>query len=309
MNISIIIPAYNEESTIASVILDFNHYYPEAKIYVIDNNSTDKTKEKIHEVINSKNTNTYYIFEPQKGKGAAIRKAFQIVDTEIIVIVDADSTYSAKDLPGMISYFVENNVDILVGDRLSSGQYYEENKRIFHGFGNNLVRDTINFLYSSKISDPMSGYRILSKKFKNNYTILYNGFELETDMTIHALDKNLIIHEVPIEYKDRPAGSYSKLSTYRDGLKVILVIFNLFRYYKPFHFFIYISIFLIVLSLLSGLLPVLDFINYGYVHHVPLAILASSIFILSMLIAVCGLILDAIARNNKIMFYKSWNDV
>ena len=309
MNISIIIPAYNEESTIAAVMLDFYCYCPEAKIYVIDNNSTDKTKDKIHETINLNTINAHYIFESHKGKGAAIRKAFQIVDSEIIVIVDADSTYSAKDLPGMISYFISNNIDLLVGDRLSTGQYYEENKRIFHGFGNNLVRDTINFLYNSKINDPMSGYRILSKKFKNNYTILYNGFELETDMTIHALDKNLIIHEVPIEYKDRPAGSYSKLLTYRDGLKVILVIFNLFRYYKPFHFFIYISIFLTFLSLLSGILPVLDFINYGHVYHVPLAILASSIFILSMLMAVCGLILDAIARNNKIMFYKAWNDV
>ena len=308
MNISIIIPAYNEESTIASVMIDFNHYCPDAKIYVIDNNSNDKTKERIFEVINSKNINAYYIFEEQKGKGAAVRKAFQIVDSEIIVIVDADSTYSAKDLPGMISYFMDNKIDILVGDRLSSGQYYEENKRIFHGFGNNLVRDTINFLYNSKINDPMSGYRILSRKFKNNYTILYNGFELETDMTIHALDKNLVIHEVPIDYKDRPAGSYSKLSTYRDGLKVIFVIFNLFRYYKPFHFFTYISLFLTSLSFLSGILPVLDFINYGYVYHVPLAILASSIFILSILMAVCGLILDAIARNNKIMFYKTWND-
>ena len=308
MNISIIIPAYNEESTIASVMIDFNHYCPDAKIYVIDNNSNDKTKERIFEVINSKNINAYYIFEEQKGKGAAVRKAFQIVDSEIIVIVDADSTYSAKDLPGMISYFMDNKIDILVGDRLSSGQYYEENKRIFHGFGNNLVRDTINFLYNSKINDPMSGYRILSRKFKNNYTILYNGFELETDMTIHALDKNLVIHEVPIDYKDRPAGSYSKLSTYRDGLKVIFVIFNLFIYYKPFQFFTYISLFLTSLSFLSGILPVLDFINYGYVYHVPLAILASSIFILSILMAVCGLILDAIARNNKIMFYKTWND-
>ena len=309
MNIAIIIPAFNEESTIAAVMQDFNYYCPDAQLYIIDNNSTDKTKEKIYETINFKNINAHYIFESQKGKGAAIRKAFQTVDSEIIVIVDADSTYSAEDLPNMISYFIENNIDILVGDRLSSGQYYEENKRIFHGFGNNLVRDTINFLYNSKINDPMSGYRILSKKFKNNYTILYNGFELETDMTIHALDKNLIIHEIPIEYKDRPVGSYSKLSTYRDGLKVILVIFNLFRYYKPLHFFNYISLILIALSFLSGIMPILDFINYGYVYHVPLAILAASIFILSMLMAVCGLILDAIARNNKIMFYKSWNDV
>ena len=305
MNISIVIPAYNEESTIASVIMDFNYFCPEANIYVVDNNSTDNTKEEIYKTINL--NNIHYIFEPRKGKGSAIRKAFQVVDSEIIVIVDADSTYSAKDLPRMILYFMENNIDILVGDRLSSGQYYEENKRIFHGLGNNLVRNTINFLYNSKINDPMSGYRLLSKKFKENYTILYNGFELETDMTIHSLDKGLIIHEVPIEYKDRPAGSYSKLSTYRDGLKVILVIFNLLRYYKPLLFFSYLSIFLIALSLLSGILPVLDFLNYGTVYHVPLAILASSIFILSMLMAVCGLILDAIARHNKIMFYKTWN--
>jgi glycosyltransferase involved in cell wall biosynthesis len=156
MNISIIIPAFNEESTIAAVMQDFNFYCPEAQLYIIDNNSTDKTKEKIYETINLNNLNAHYIFESQKGKGAAIRKAFQIVDSEIIVIVDADSTYSAKDLPNMISYFIDNKIDILVGDRLSSGQYYEENKRIFHGFGNNLVRDTINFLYNSIFDRALS---------------------------------------------------------------------------------------------------------------------------------------------------------
>ena len=308
MKISIIIPAYNEEKTISSVLIDFSSKCPEATIFAVDNNSTDSTKEKIIETINQNNLNAIYLFESRKGKGAAIRSAFREIHSDIIVIVDADSTYRANDLPGMISFFIKNKIDILVGDRLSSGQYYLENKRIFHEFGNNLVRNIINFLYGSTINDPMSGYRIISKKFKNHYTILYDGFELETDMTIHSLDKNLNIYEIPIEYKDRPEGSFSKLSTYRDGMKVIFVIFNLFRYYKPLNFFVIISSILVILSFLSGTLPILDFLRYGIVYHVPLAILASSFFILSMLMLVSGIILDAIARNNKLAFYKAWNE-
>ena len=153
----------------------------------------------------------------------------------------------------------------------------------------------------------MTGYRIISNRFKNHYSVIYDGFQLETDMTIHALDKNLRIVEVPILYLDRPDGSESKLSTYRDGVKVILAIVNLFRYYKPIVFFMYVTLFLIIMSLLAGLLPIRDYIIYDTVYHVPLAILASSFSILSMLSAVAGIILDAIARNNRILFDKSWN--
>ena len=306
--ISILIPAYNEEKTIALVMLDFHMACPSAKIYIIDNNSTDRTKEIILENIIKHNLNAEYIFEKKQGKGAAVRTAFRLIDADIIVLVDADCTYQASDLSMMLALFEESNADMLVGDRLSHGKYREQNKRLFHNFGNDLVRNIINYQYKSKINDVMTGYRLISGRFKNNYSVIYDGFQLETDMTIHALDKNLRIVEVPILYLDRPEGSDSKLSTYRDGVKVILAIVNLFRYYKPMIFFTGISSFLLLFSLLAGIMPVKDYIDSGYVYHVPLAILASSFAVLSMLTAIAGIILDAIARNNRIAFDRSWSN-
>ena len=305
--ISILIPAYNEEKTIASVMLDFYKACPQAKQFIIDNNSKDQTKKIIFETINKYEINAEYIFEEKQGKGAAVRTGFRLIEADIIVLVDADSTYQASDLSMMITLFEDSNADMLVGDRLSHGKYKEQNKRLFHNFGNDLVRNIINYQYKSKINDVMTGYRVISGRFKNHYSVIYDGFQLETDMTIHALDKNLRIIEVPIQYLDRPAGSESKLSTYKDGVKVIFAIVSLFRYYKPILFFMYISLSLIILSLLAGSLPIKDYILYDTVYHVPLAILASSLAILSMLSAVAGIILDAIARSNRILFDKSWN--
>ena len=306
-NIAILIPAYNEEKTIASVMLDFHHACPQAKQYIIDNNSSDQTKAIIYEITDKHGINAEYIFEGKQGKGAAVRTGFRLIEADIIVLVDADCTYQASDLVMMLKVFEDSNADMLVGDRLSHGKYREQNKRLFHNFGNDLVKNLINYQYNSSINDIMTGYRIISGRFKNNYSVIYDGFQLETDMTIHALDKNLRIVEVPIQYLDRPTGSESKLSTYRDGVKVVLAIVNLFRYYRPIVFFMYISLFLMLLSLLAGSLPIMDYINYDTVYHVPLAILASSFAILSMLFAVAGIILDAIARNNRILFDKSWN--
>lgn len=305
--ISILIPAYNEEKTIASVMLDFHLACPKAKIYIVDNNSNDSTKEIILENIIKHNLNAEYIFEKRQGKGSAVRTAFRMIEADVIVLVDADSTYQASDLPMMLALFEESNADMLVGDRLSQGKYREQNKRLFHNFGNDLVRNIINYQYKSKINDVMTGYRIISGKFKNHYSVIYDGFQLETDMTIHALDKHLKIVEIPIQYLDRPVGSDSKLSTYKDGIKVILAIVNLFRYYKPMVFFSVISLTLLFFSLLVGFMPVKDYIDSGYVYHVPLAILASSLAVLSMLTAISGVILDAIARNNRIAFDQSWN--
>ena len=305
--ITILIPAYNEEKTIVPVMLDFHRACPEAKMYVIDNNSTDRTKELVLENIHKHNLNAEYLFEARQGKGAAVRTAFRHMHEDIIVLVDADCTYQADDLKMMLALFEEFNADMLVGDRLSHGKYREQNKRMFHNFGNDLVRNIINYQYKSKINDVMTGYRLISRKFKNHYAVIYDGFQLETDMTIHALDKNLRIIEVPIQYLDRPDGSESKLSTYRDGVKVILAIFNLFRYYKPMIFFTGFSMVLLLLSLLAGILPIKDYISSGFVYHVPLAILASSLAILSMLSGIAGVILDAIARNNRIAFDRSWS--
>ena len=305
--IAILIPAYNEEKTIASVMLDFHKACPQAKQYIIDNNSSDQTRIIIFETISTYEINAEYIFEVKQGKGAAIRTGFRLIEADIIVLVDADCTYQASDLAMMLSLFEESNADMLVGDRLSHGKYREQNKRLFHNFGNDLVKNIINYQYKSKINDVMTGYRIISGRFKNHYSVIYDGFQLETDMTIHALDKNLQIVEVPIQYLDRPDGSESKLSTYRDGVKVILAIVNLFRYYKPMIFFASISSVLLLLSLTAGILPVKDYIDSGYVYHVPLAILASSLAVLAMLTAIAGVILDAIARNNRIAFDRSWN--
>lgn len=305
--IAILIPAYNEEKTIASVMLDFHKACPQAKQYIIDNNSTDQTKIIIFETIPMYEINAEYIFEGKQGKGAAVRTAFRLIEADIIVLVDADCTYQASDLAMMLALFEELNADMLVGDRLSRGKYREQNKRMFHNFGNDLVRNIINYQYKSKINDVMTGYRIISGRFKNHYSVIYDGFQLETDMTIHALDKNLRIVEVPIQYFDRPNGSESKLSTYKDGVKVILAIINLFRYYKPVIFFASLSLILLVLSLTAGILPLKDYIDTGYVYHVPLAILASSLAVLAMLTAIAGVILDAIARNNRIAFDRSWS--
>jgi len=305
--IALLIPAYNEEKTISSVMLDFHKACPQAKQYIIDNNSADQTKAIIFETIETHGICAEYIFEGKQGKGAAVRTGFRLIDADIIVLVDADCTYQASDLDLMLSLFESTNADMLIGDRLSLGKYREQNKRLFHNFGNDLVRNIINYQYKSNINDVMTGYRIISGRFKNHYSVIYDGFQLETDMTIHALDKNLRIVEMPIQYLDRPDGSESKLSTYRDGVKVILAIFNLFRYYKPMIFFASISLMLLLFSLTAGILPVKDYIDSGYVYHVPLAILASSLAVLAMLTAIAGIILDAIARNNRIAFDRSWN--
>ena len=306
-SITILIPAFNEEKTIASVMLDFHRACPSAKQFIIDNNSTDQTKEIIFDTIEQYKIDVQYIFEAKQGKGAAVRTAFREINSDIIVLVDADTTYQADDLEMMLTIFNDSNADMLVGDRLSHGKYKEQNKRLFHNIGNDLVRNIINYQYNSKINDVMTGYRIISGRFKNNYSVIYDGFQLETDMTIHALDKNLKIVEVPIQYLDRPTGSESKLSTYRDGVKVILAIVNLFRYYKPIIFFTYVSLLFLIMSLLAGSLPIRDYIIYATVYHVPLAILASSFAILSLMSALAGIILDAIARNNRILFDNSWN--
>ena len=306
--IAVLIPAYNEEKTIAQVMMDFSLACPEAKLYVINNNSSDDTQNIIYKTIKNSKLNAEYLFESKQGKGAAVRTAFRIISEDIIVLVDADLTYQADDLQMMVSVFRQTKADMLIGDRLTQGKYKEQNKRLFHNFGNSLVKNIINYLYNSNINDIMTGYRIISGKFKNHYSVAYNGFQLETDITIHALDKNLKIVEVPIQYLDRPIGSESKLSTYKDGVKVILAIINLFRYYRPMTFFSYISLLLVLCSLISGFLPIKDYFNNGYVHHVPLAILASSFAVLSMLTFIAGTILDAIARYNRVSFDRSWNN-
>src|SRR5690606_34722285 len=266
---AVLIPCYNEEKTIEKVIKDFYRVLPEATIYVCDNNSNDKTAEL------SKKNGAIVLKEPKQGKGYAFLKLLQEVNSDIYLLVDGDDTYPAEYAHKMIEALVDHKLDMVVGDRISNGTYQKENDRAFHSFGNNLVKNLINHLFNSNLNDILSGYRVFSKSFVHNYTTLVKGFELETDLTLFALNYAVGIKEIQVDYKNRPEGSYSKLNTYRDGLKIIILFFNLYRFYKPLAFFGYLSLFLLLLSLFIGAMPIYEYLQYGYVYKVPSAILAT----------------------------------
>lgn len=299
MKVAVILPAYNEALTIKSTILSFHSALPEAKIYVVDNNSTDNTYQIAADALASINMEANVIVERKQGKGNAVRRAFIEIDADVYLMSDADMTYPAEQAQLLLSPIIDGLADMTVGDRLSEGHYKRENKRSFHGFGNNLVRLLVNKLFKANLSDIMTGYRAFSKQFVKNYPILVDGFQIETDVTLHALDKRYRIMEIPIEYKDRPEGSFSKLNTMSDGAKVILTIANILRHYKPLFFFSILSL----LCLFSGILaaiPVLDdWFTHRYIYHVPLAILASALELSALLFFSVGLILDSIVHNNK----------
>ena len=228
--IAVLIPCYNESNTIEKVVTDYKKVLPDATIYVYDNNSTDNTgeiAEKAGAIVRQ---------EYQQGKGNVIRRMFREIDAECYIMVDGDDTYPAECAPEMVEKVLERKADMVVGDRLSS-TYYTENKRPFHNFGNTLVRKSINTLFKNDIKDIMTGYRAFSFQFVKTFPVLSKGFEIETEMSIHAVEKNMHVENVIIEYRDRPEGSESKLNTYSDGIKVLRTIFRLYRNYKPFGFF------------------------------------------------------------------------
>ncbi len=301
-NIAIILPSYNEELTIKETILSFYNELPESKIVVIDNNSDDRTSEITKETFKEYNINGLLLKENRQGKGNAIRYAFKKIDANIYVMADADMTYPADEIHKLIKPIVDEDIDMCVGDRISSGSYEKENKRPLHSFGNELVQKLVNRLFNANITDIMSGYRAFSRTFVKNYPILVEGFELETDMTLHALDKRFKIKEVKIVYKDRPEGSESKLNTFDDGFKVLFTIFQIFRYYRPFLFFTIFSISFAIFSLISAIPVFSDWIQYQYIYHVPLAILATGLGLISIILFSVGIILDAIAHQNRLKF-------
>lgn len=301
-SVAIILPAYNEAKTIKETILSFHTQLPNARIVVINNNSKDDTVQITQDTFEKYNIDGILLNESRQGKGNAVRKAFCHVDADIYVMSDADTTYPAQSIHDLI-YPIENeDCDMVVGDRHSQGDYKKENKRPLHNFGNHLVKNLVNKLFKSNIQDIMSGYRAFSKRFVKNYPILIEGFELETDMTLHALDKRFKIKEIPITYKDRPIGSVSKLNTFNDGFKVLLTIFRIFRYYKPFAFFGFLSILFAFLSIVSAIPVFDDWITHQYIYHVPLAILATGLGLISIIFFTLGVILDAIAHKNKFEF-------
>jgi glycosyltransferase involved in cell wall biosynthesis len=290
MDISIagIIPCYNEELTVAKVIGDFKKAVPEAKIYVFDNNSTDRTAEI------AQSSGAIVIKEKRQGKGYVVQSMFNKIDADIYIMVDGDDTYDLAEVNRMISMVTHDEADMVVGTRLET--YTDKSFRPFHTFGNKLVKNLINRLFRTRLKDIMSGLRVMSKAFVKNINIMASGFEVETEMTIKALKYGFLIKEMEINYKERPAGSFSKLNTFRDGARVIKTIFIIFKDYRPLLFFSMISLFFLLISLLSGYVVVQEFIKTRFITHVPLAIFASGTMILAIISFITGVILDSVNR-------------
>lgn len=293
MKIAVLIPCYNEELTIAKVIKDFKRELPNADIYVYDNNSKDKTYEIA--LANGAIVKKEY----RQGKGNVVRSMFRDIDADCYIMADGDDTYPAKFVHELIKPVINGDADMVIGDRLSNGTYRSENKRAFHNFGNTLVRKLINVLFKSNIQDIMTGYRAFSKNFVKNMPVMSAGFEIETEMSIHALDKKFLLKEVPIDYRDRPEGSFSKLNTVNDGMKVIKTIFWLFKDYKPLVFFSIASLFFLLTGLLVGVPVILEFINTRYITKVPSAILSVGLIMLSTMSITSGIILDTIVKQHR----------
>ncbi len=290
--IAVLIPCYNEEKTISKVVDDWKKELPEATIYVYDNNSKDKTSEK------AKKAGAVVRHEYQQGKGNVIRRMFREIDAEVYVMIDGDDTYPAEFGRQMVNEILNKNADMVVGDRLSS-TYFTENKRPFHNFGNTLVRKSINALFKSDIKDIMTGYRAFSYNFVKTFPVLSKGFEIETEMSIHAVDKNMLVENVVIDYRDRPDGSESKLNTYSDGFKVLKTIARLYRTYKPLNYFSLLSVVLIILSSIF-MCPVLEiYFRTGEVPNFPTLIVCCFVYLAAIISFFVGLLLSSTVQKNR----------
>ncbi len=292
--VAVLVPCYNEEQTVYEVVSAFKKALPDAAVYVYDNNSTDHTAEI------AKQAGAIVRHEYRQGKGNVVRSMFRDIEADCYVMVDGDNTYPADVAKEMCALVLDGKADMVIGDRLSS-TYFAENKRRFHNFGNDMVRKVINFLWKPKepILDVMTGLRAFSPLFVKSFPVLSQGFEVETEMTIHALDNNLLIRSIPVQYRDRPEGSQSKLKTYSDGAKVLFTIFNLFRDYKPLKFFGTLSAFLAIVSLILFLPVFSEFLQTGMVPRFPTLIVSVVMMLAAFLSVVCGLILDTNAKNNR----------
>ena len=292
MKTAVLIPCYNEAKTIGRVVADFKEKMPHADIYVYDNNSTDNTAELAEQA------GAIVRYEHKQGKGNVVRTMFREVDADCYVMVDGDDTYPADFGPRLEQLVLSGKADMAVGDRLSS-TYFTENKRPFHNFGNVLVRRMINFLFRAKLNDIMTGARAFSKDFVKSFPVISKGFEIETEMTIFALDNNVAIKEVPIAYQDRPQGSESKLNTYSDGLKVLKTIVNLFKDTKPLAFFSILSLILLLISF-GFFLPILiQFVQTGIVDKFPTLIVISALTVIALLNFFCGVILSVLKKQHR----------
>ena len=290
--IAVLIPCYNESQTIEKVVTDWKKELPEAVIYVYDNNSTDNTAEI------ARNAGAEVRYEYQQGKGNVIRRMFREIDAECYIMVDGDDTYPAEFGREMASKVLERKVDMVVGDRLSS-TYFEENKRPFHNFGNSLVRGTINRLFKSNIRDIMTGYRAFSYPFVKTFPVLSKGFEIETEMSIHAVEKNMLVENVIIEYRDRPEGSESKLNTYSDGAKVLGTIARLYKNYRPFRFFGILALVLMIISAIMFVPVLVTYIQTGLVPNFPTLIVSGFVALAAIQSFFAGLILTTLVEKDR----------
>lgn len=291
--IAVLIPCYNEELTVEKVIKDFRRELPEAEIYVYDNNSKDKTAQIARE------NGAIVKHEYKQGKGNVVRSMFSDIDADLYIMVDGDDTYPAESVHTLIEPVRRGEADMCIGDRLSNGTYQKENKRPFHEFGNNIVRGSINFLFGSKLKDIMTGYRVFNKKFVKNMPVMSAKFEIETEMSLYALDKRFVIKEIPIVYRDRPEGSFSKLNTITDGFKVVKTIIKMLKNYHPFRFYTGVAAIFFLLGLLVGIPVVVEFFKTAYITKVPSAVLATGLMIIAVLAEQCGIILETVVRVNR----------
>ena len=293
--IAVLIPCYNESQTIEKVINDFKKVLPSADIYVYDNNSTDNTVEI------AKNAGAIVCYEYRQGKGNVIRSMFRDIEADCYIMIDGDDTYPSEYAQEMCQLILDGKADMVIGDRLSS-TYFVENKRPFHNFGNRIVRFLINKLFKNNVKDIMTGYRAFSHDFVKSFPVLSKGFEIETEMTIHAVDKNFNLIEVPVTYRDRPEGSVSKLNTYSDGIKVLKTIVSLFKEYKPELFFSFVALIALVISLILGIPVFIEYFKTGLVERFPTLIVSGFLLVFAMLLWISGVILKVIIKKHKQLF-------
>lgn len=293
--IAVLIPCYNESVTIEKVVKDYKTALPEADVYVYDNNSTDHTDEI------ARAAGAIVKYEYRQGKGNVIRSMFRDIEADCYIMIDGDDTYPAEHARIMAELVLKKGVDMVIGDRLSS-TYFMENKRPFHNAGNRMVRFFINKLFDNNVRDIMTGYRAFSRQFVKSFPVLSKGFEIETEMTIHAVDKNFLLEEIPVKYRDRPSGSVSKLNTFSDGMKVLSTIATLFREYRPFAFFTSVAVVLEVIALTFFIPILLEYFKTGLVLHFPTLIVSGVIALIGILLWVCGMILEVIVKKHRQLY-------
>ena len=293
ITVAVLIPCYDEALTIAKVVQDFRAVLPTADIYVYDNNSKDGTADI------ARAAGAIVRSEVRQGKGNVVRQMIRDIDADYYLMVDGDDTYPADAAPALLEPLIAGRADMTVGDRLTNGSYANENNRAFHALGNNLVRFLIGGLYGFRFSDVMTGYRGFNRVFAKTLPVVSPGFELETELSIHAVDKRWRIVEIPIQYSDRPEGSVSKLNTIRDGAKVLMTIASLFKDYRPLALFAWVALFAVIVGLILGVPVIFEFARTGLVPRLPTALLAVTFIIIGMLSLSCGMILDSLVKNNR----------